>query len=102
MRWSSPADHLWSSSRSLARRWGLLLLRKHRRRKVYFHCMKVSQSLLFFCFTLLLVGCSSLEERQEKTSEWWNGFFGTGSGMVQNLKSVYDGMVRQVHATVQI
>lgn len=66
--------------------------------------MKVSQSLLFFClcFILFLSGCSSLQERQEKTSAWWNGFLGTGSGMVQNLKDVYDGMVRQVHATVQI
>lgn len=63
--------------------------------------MKVSQFLLFLCF-LLLAGCSSLEERQEKTSVWWNGFFGTGSGMVQNLKGVYDGTVRQIHAAVQI
>ncbi|OGJ58747.1 hypothetical protein A2635_02620 [Candidatus Peribacteria bacterium RIFCSPHIGHO2_01_FULL_51_9] len=65
--------------------------------------MKVFRSLFFLCFTLFLVGCSSLEERQEKSFEWWNGFFGTGSGgRFQNLKGAYDGVVRQIHATVQI
>lgn len=64
--------------------------------------MKMSRAFLFLCFTAFLMGCTSPEERQGKASGWWNGFFGTGSGMVQNLKGVYDGTIRQIHAAVQI
>lgn len=64
--------------------------------------MKMSRAHFFLFLTVFLMGCTSLEERQGKASGWWNGFFGTGSGMVQNLKGVYDGTIRQIHAAVQV
>ena len=64
--------------------------------------VKRSHFALFLCSALLLVSCSSLEGRQKDVSEWWHGFFGTGSGMVQNLKEVYQIAAQHFRATVQV